>query len=450
MTEGLSQTFDEAVEEFVYLTKQLLDVESPEDCPPPYPGPIRQDGPPVPSALILTEEAIRKYAYSIGDDNPLYTDPAYGRTCVYGTQIAPGPILVHVRYPADHGAQRRQGYPVANFLAGVAWEFYDVLRPGARFKSSKIMRESFEKPGSHGRLLFIVSEVFYWDQSMDLQGKAYGSLIHVPMESMAAGRAMSADRLGQQLLYTRRPHRYSEEEIQRVSEAIVNEQRRGAEPRWWEDVSIGDQLPAIVQPPYTTQDVIAYHAIHQGMFASTDGSRALRAFRLLYRRGRKEPGAVRVHPMTHWPFTRADEHEDAFLAPYRGEPLPFDFGIQRAQVPQRLLMNWMGDTGFIRKMYTCFRLPVFYGDSSWFKGTVVKKYRVIETGDDGNASAKSAEYNAVTIAIEGTNQLGDRHCEGLATLYLPSRARGLPSLPIPHAARPPYVALAQHRSLDWF
>jgi hypothetical protein len=43
------------------------------------------------------------------------------------------------------------------------------------------------------------------------------------------------------------------------------------------------------------------------------------------------------------------------LAPYRCQPLPFDFGIPRAQAPIRLLTNWAGDNAFVHRMYTTMR-----------------------------------------------------------------------------------------------
>ncbi len=435
------QSFGDAVEEFVQRTDQTLGIESAEDRAPPLPSPVSQNGERIPSMLILTEELIRRYALSIGDDNPLFTDPAYGNGSVYGSLIAPGPILVHVRYPADHGGTRAEGYPVANYLAGVAWEFYNVLRPGTRFTSSKIPREHYERHGSRGRLLILGSENSYWDQTGAMIGRAYGSLIHVPMESMADGRAMDIENLGRELLYRRAAHRYTPEEIERFVAALAGEGRRGANARYWEDVTVGDVLPEIHYPPYTVEDEIAYHALHQGMFASTDRTRWQRAFGPIYRRGRREPGAVRLHPKTMWPYTRADEHEDAFLAPYRGAPMPFDFGIQRVQTPHRLLANWMGDAGFIRKFYIALRRPVFYGDVVVLRGIVTARRQVIE----GNTS-----YKAVTVAITGINQLGEAHCEGFATVYLPSREDGPPVLPIPHERKPAYVPLAIHRSEAWY
>ncbi len=101
------QTFDEAVAEFVKQSEELLHQESPEDRPAPAPAPLDPSAVPVPSLLQLTEPLIRRYAGAMGEDNPLYVDPAYGERSWLGSQICPGTILIHVRYPGDHGAQLR-------------------------------------------------------------------------------------------------------------------------------------------------------------------------------------------------------------------------------------------------------------------------------------------------------------------------------------------------------
>ena len=140
MVQPVEQTFEEAVQEFYDRSEQLIGLEVQENFPPPAPAPFPQGGPPVHSALAFDADTIRHYAYSIGDDNPLFVDPEYGRRSVYGSQLAPGPMLSIVRYPSAHGADRPQGYPVANFISGVAWDFYDVIRAGSRFTSSKVTR----------------------------------------------------------------------------------------------------------------------------------------------------------------------------------------------------------------------------------------------------------------------------------------------------------------------
>jgi len=121
--------FDAVIDEFLARSRELIGLESSEDRPPRIgpataggrhandatpgdrvPGDCRPGdcGPDqrIRSLFTLDEDSIRRYAHTIGDDNPLFTNPRYGRGSVHGSQIAPGPILVHCRYPADHGASR--------------------------------------------------------------------------------------------------------------------------------------------------------------------------------------------------------------------------------------------------------------------------------------------------------------------------------------------------------
>ena len=174
------------------------------------------------------------------------------------------------------------------------------------------------------------------------------------------------------------------------------------------------------------------------------------AFEPSYHHSRKTGEWVRVHPITRWPWTPGSEHEDALLAIYRGLPGPFDFGVQRVQIPAQLLTNWMGDEGFIRRLYIAMRKPVFYGDVTIYKGTVVKKFKEMQRGEEGpGAMPGEAEYHAVGIDIEGTNQVGEAQAPGSATVYLPSRESGPVQLPVPHPARPPFVGYNTYRK-NWY
>lgn len=442
------RAFEAAVQDFLSRTRDLVGTESTEDRPPPSPGPDGDRAGAVPAALVLDEETVRRYALSIGDDNPLYTDPGYAEQSCHGCLVAPGPILVHVRYPADHGATRPGGYPLANYLTGVAWEFFDVVRAGTRCSSSKVLREVFERRGPRGsRLIHLVSEVSYFDALDRPLAKAYGTLIQVPVRSMGTRRAMPPERVADELFSRRRPHRYDAEQVAALVGARESERRRGAVPLCWEDVTVGSELPPIVQPPYSVHDSIAYQSLHQGLIASYTGGRFARAFAPAYRAiraGWGYPDFGRVHPVTRWPYTPGDEHEDAHLCVYRGQPLPFDFGIQRAQVPQRLVGNWAGDDGFCRKLSMTMGRTLLYGDALIVRGRVEHKYVTPDPPPAGPAR------HAVRVVIEGTNQLGQTVSRGRATVYLPSRAGGACRLPIGLEEPPPYVPFAEHRSASWF
>jgi hypothetical protein len=130
--------------------------------------------------------------------------------------------------------------------------------------------------------------------------------------------------------------------------------------------------------------------------------------------------------------------------------LPFDLGVQRFQIPGRLLYNWMGDDGFLRRMYTALRKTNYWGDVTWFRGEVVKKFTRTEVGDLGPGGVPDeATYHSVGIRINSENQLGENTTPGTATVYLPSRECGAVTLPIPHLPRPPYVPFLTHRR-DWY
>ena len=116
-----TQTFEEAVAEFLSRSKEQIDQESDENLPPWMPAPYDQGGPPYEYSQRFTSDFITRYALSIGDNNPIFTDPEYGKTTRYGCQIAPGPAMALVRYPSVHGAVRPGGYPACqlHFRRGV-------------------------------------------------------------------------------------------------------------------------------------------------------------------------------------------------------------------------------------------------------------------------------------------------------------------------------------------
>ena len=438
------QTFEQALAEYRDRTSEMLGEENLEGVPPSLP--YDQSGPPFISPIDLTPRTIQRYAQVIGDDNPIFTDPNYGMNTRYGSQLAPGPILALTRGISAHGAQRPEGYPVANFFSGTAWEFYDVIKPGASpFRSTKVMKEFFEKQGSRGNLMFLITELKFWNAHGDLPGKAYGTLIMVPISSMGGTRSMEVDRLGEQLMYERQASDYNREQIDEILAQVDSRIRRGANTLYWEDVEIGEKLGPLVLPPWTLQDMAGPRTVGgaaAGPYAAV--------FEESYWIAKEEASRARVHPITRWPWGPGAEHEDPILAAYRGQPGSFDFGVQRTQLTQQLLTNWMGDEGFIRRLQIAIRKPVYYGDVTVYTGTVVKKYvELQEGGEESGAVPGRRDYHAVGIKIEGVNQVGETQAPGTACVYLPSRGNGPVELPIPHLADPPYVPYETFYR-DWY
>src|SRR5262249_24906503 len=55
------------------------------------------------------------------------------------------------------------------------------------------------------------------------------------------------------------PKPYSKEQLAEIDAAYEAERRQGAEPRYWEDVKVGEELPPIVRGPLRTSDLIVWH-----------------------------------------------------------------------------------------------------------------------------------------------------------------------------------------------
>jgi hypothetical protein len=440
------ETFEDAVNEYITRTQAMMREDNQEGIPePPYDqvlpmgrewaGPGKQYG----YWLTVTEDRIQRLCRIYGETNPLYADPNYGPKTRYRSQLCPVGYLARVRYPSAHGARRPQGYPVANFISGAAYELYDVLRVNDAFVSAKTQSELLDKKGSRGRLLFLISENFYWTTHGDLVGKCYGTQIMIPMRTMGTSRAMRVEDVGKQMLYTRNVAQYSAKEIAQTKQDLQSEEIRGAVPQYWEDVEVGEQLPPVTLPPWTVQDMSINGIVGIGA----------RSFKQDYLYKKENPGSARTHPLTMWPYS-GGEHDDSLIAPYRGQRAAFDFGVQRCQFAARLFTNWMGDDGFLRAWYVALRKMVYYGDITTYRGEVVQKYKVVEKGEAGPGGIpREAEYCAVGIRFAGVNQLGEQEAPGTATIFLPSKDLGPVKLPIPHPPRPPYVPFDTHRK-EWY
>ena len=249
------QTFESLVEEFRQKSRAMLgqELQAGEVSSPRLTQPFDESGPPFKSFGLLTEANIRTYARRISDDNPLYTDREYAKNGPYGCIIAPGTVLLTARAGLWHGARREGGggYPVLNFHAGSALEFFDVIRVGTGFKGLATAHEMIEKPGARGGQMFVLTtDAYYWDMRGDLLGKNYGTIIMIPREELGTGRVMPVERLGEKMMYDRGVSKYDEEEVEKVLDMMQNgSKRRGKEVLYWEDVKVGDELPAWALPP---------------------------------------------------------------------------------------------------------------------------------------------------------------------------------------------------------
>jgi hypothetical protein len=205
---------------------------------------------------------------------------------------------------------------------------------------------------------------------------------------------------------------YHDDEIAAIDAQYAAERPRGAVPRWWDDVHVGDQLGPMVKGPLTVTDMICWHV---GMGMGLYGVEPLR----LGARNRQRIPRFFHRDDLNIPDVMQRVHWDPEFARRSGNPTTFDYGRMRETWLIHLCTDWMGDDAWLWKLDCEFRLFNYVGDTQWLRGTVTRRY----VADGGRP--------AVDVDLESRNQRGELTTLGHATMLLPSRESGPVRLPEP-------------------
>ena len=129
-----------------------------------------------PTTYAVEAGAIKRFAEAIGDPNPLYSDEGAARQTRYGGIIAPPTFLRTMeRFPPVIGVP----IPYADvFDGGSDWEYFEPVRPGDHITATVRVGDIFERSGKLGRMLFIVRETRYVNQSDILVARQRNTTIH--------------------------------------------------------------------------------------------------------------------------------------------------------------------------------------------------------------------------------------------------------------------------------
>lgn len=365
----------------------------------------------VPQAAPFNVEAsvdgMRHFANAYGDDNPLYCDDAYGKGTVWGAQIA-SPLFVITMGVSEvkqirpeiraRGAHALAG--VHEFFSGDELEWFRPIKVGDRMTKRYYLSEVSEKSNSAmggGKSVIIRYRADYTNQRGELV--AIGRYRFVRVERDAAKKSKKYTEI-------QRPT-WTKEQLDEIDAAYANQPPpRGAEPRYWEDVAIGDELPTLPKGPLTVTDTICWM---RGWGAGVHNSR------LGWKHRKRAPGFFDRNEHGAWDVVERVHWDDA-AARMVGNPAAYDFGRMRSAFLTHVITNWMGDAGWLWKTKTEYRRFNFVGDMTWAKGRIVSK--AIEKG-----------HHIVDIEVACENQLGEVTAPGFARVILPSRTEGPVKLP---------------------
>lgn len=340
-------------------------------------------------------DAVRHYAWGLGDDNPLFCDPQYAAKSRWGTLIAPPTFFFGI-----WDAVVAPGLPdVQWFYSGIDAEF---LRPIKRNDAIVASAEYVDAKAISGKtvsnMLVQTGDVRYTNQHGELVTRVLSHTFRVARKSADTGLKYEP----------REKHVYSPEELEKIVNAQVHEYRRGAEILYWDDVTVGTVLPGTVRGPLNQQDMTAYYcgAVGTSGYKSTKlrwkyRDWALNSPELLPNNYDKSYFGAAVLPSIG--------HQDAKVATEDlGMPGPYDNGPQRCGMIASGVTNWIGDSGWLRHYSVRLKLPVIFGDTTFTKGRVTGKRE--ENG-----------VGLVDLEVWAENQLGQVTAKGTAVVELPRR-----------------------------
>ena len=357
-----------------------------------------------------TPDAMRNFARGYGDDNPLFASEDYGKTTRWGGQVAAPMIPIALNRPlyADPPQERikRPSFRgIHVFVSGSTWQWFRPLMEGDSLYSFGGTESVVEKKSEFAeRSLLVTYTSVKMNQRAEIVAISRTLAIHTERKTAREkGKYSSLE-----------PATYSEEDIEKIDAVYAAEQVQGPEPRYWEDVHVGEALNPMAKGPLTTTDMIVFHAGGYG-FVPYEPC----ANRIAYKNRQRiapfyvknEYGVPDVAQRVHW---------DSAWAQAIGNPMAYDYGVMRDCWLSHYMTDFMGDDGWLVSQSSEIRKFNYMGDTHIFTGEVVDKRQ-----EDGRC--------VVDIEMRGTNQRDTVTCPAKATVALPSREHGPVRLPEPPA-----------------
>jgi acyl dehydratase len=343
----------------------------------------------------VTYDSIRHYAFGIGDDNPLWCDEEYANRGPFGQMVGPPTFLLSIFPPTVV-----PGFPgLPGFHAGGDYRWNRLPMRGESILARTRLTDIEERQGRKaGRLFIQHSETSYFSgDGEELAVFGARSYRTPPPEIASHPYEAAAEKV------------YSLEELQNIAAGVFAEEVRGAYPRYWEEVSCGDVLTPVVKGPLDQMSMLCYYA---GALPGV-GYRSVELAWKNRKLAQENPQLVANNFNLTRDLYNAGQfglsHHDARAAQAVGMPGRYDNGHMRIGWTAHLITNWMGDLGFLKRLYTEIRRPNMYGNTTWIRGSVVEKY----IDDEGD--------HVIKVEFVGQDQDGNENTNGYAIVRLPVR-----------------------------
>lgn len=342
-----------------------------------------------PNLTEASKDAIRHWARAIGDLDPKWTDEVYAARTRFEGITAP-PSLLYGFSTLSIGD--RTGLPgIHSFFAGADHVWYRPIHRNDTISVTCVLKDVVEKTSNFSKRMFQqISEVTFTNQRGEVVARSWPWGMRTER-----GTAVSVGKYNDLELA-----RYSPEDIERIAETYAHEHElvRGATPRYWDDVEVGEHVGPMIRGPWTATNSICFLHAHGGLFMKTH------SYWFDYLKRHPQAGIPNEQGIPEGPVRG---HWDSNFARTIGVPAAYDYGPERIAWVCTLFTYWAGDDGWLKRLYVEVRRFNLIGDLTTLEAKVTGK-RVDDDGD-----------RVVECDFHAFDQRGEDHTVGKATIVLP-------------------------------
>lgn len=354
----------------------------------------------------VTTDAIRHFAASLGDRNPLYWSEDYARTTRWGGIIAPPTFTDYIGIPwtylvagGSENTPKGAKYRTRSIPGGARRKWFQVMRPGDKIRivdRNLGLEEKKSKEQKAFRFFLSKGLRTYINQKDEVVAQTECDYMLLP--------AFSDPNSVGEALGSRPKPKYTDEARDAILRGYETETRQGASILFWEDIVVGGETKPLVVGPVNGWDTATF------LGAGMPGHAT--AFAINWERLKAELPFTPLDPEINAYKCMGEHHiGDGYGRLFIGDKARgIAYGHHVEALIARMICNWIGDDGFLKRLDTQSRNVPFLGDTYYIKGKVTGK------------SNEGGEY-LVELEVKNENQDGLLLTPGTATVQLYSRTR---------------------------
>ncbi|MFC2039090.1 MaoC family dehydratase [Chloroflexota bacterium] len=144
----------------------------------------------------IDKESVKRFAYAVGDLNPLYHNASYAEKSPYRSIIAPPGFISSIWFWEDGSQSDKEGkkprsgglldlifsiaeagYPSA-IDSGIDYEFLEPVKAGDTITSTLVIKDIKERKSEDGNIVFLITNTSYENQDGRVVANVKMTTIH--------------------------------------------------------------------------------------------------------------------------------------------------------------------------------------------------------------------------------------------------------------------------------